>query len=74
MKRTALEAETLGAMAESVPLQEAGKELHEHHSATADTGLRREVVSVVEAVLLSVVTITAAWSGYAAAKWRRTRG
>src|SRR4029450_1276482 len=27
------------------------------------------LIAVVEAVLLSIVTITAAWSGYSAAKW-----
>jgi hypothetical protein len=30
---------------------------------------RREVIAVLEAVLLSVVTIVTAWTGYSAAKW-----
>jgi hypothetical protein len=30
---------------------------------------RREVIAVLEAVLLSVVTIVTAWAGYSAAKW-----
>ena len=54
-------------MPEGIPLPEAGKELQEH----AEHGrVRHEVVAIVEAVLLSLVTIVAAWSGYAAAKWQ----
>ena len=30
---------------------------------------RREIIAVLEAVLLSVVTIVTAWAGYSAAKW-----
>jgi len=30
---------------------------------------RREVIAILEAVLLSVVTIVTAWTGYSAAKW-----
>ena len=30
---------------------------------------RREVIAVLEAVLLSIVTIVTAWTGYSAAKW-----
>jgi hypothetical protein len=50
---------------------EVGKELAEHAERHADGALHRHErsVSIVEAVLLSVVTITAAWSGYSAAKW-----
>ena len=33
--------------------------IHRHH----------RLIAIVEAVLLSIVTITAAWSGYSAAKW-----
>ncbi len=32
-------------------------------------GHRREVIAILEAVLLSVVTIVTAWTGYSAAKW-----
>jgi hypothetical protein len=46
---------------------EVGKEIREH--ASHDLRHRHELISIAEAVLLSVVTITAAWSGYAAAKW-----
>jgi hypothetical protein len=52
---------------------EVGKELGEHAAKAAEDGPIRHrhdrVISVIEAVLLSVVTITAAWSGYSAAKW-----
>jgi hypothetical protein len=43
---------------EGLSPQEVGKEIGEH------TG-----VSILEAVLLSIVALMAAWSGYAAAKW-----
>jgi hypothetical protein len=48
---------------------EVGKEIGEHaHHAGNPPGHQRWVV-ITEAVLLSVVAITAAWSGYASAKW-----
>ena len=59
---------------------EAGKKLHEHgeaaheqaaegdgHGKPADRHSR--IVQIGEAVLLALVTITAAWAGYSAAKW-----
>ncbi|MGZ6708094.1 MAG: hypothetical protein ACXVFN_14280, partial [Solirubrobacteraceae bacterium] len=52
---------------------EVGKELAEHqrhHDKTADRHSKAErTLSIVEAVLLAVVAVIAAWSGYAAAKW-----
>jgi hypothetical protein len=53
---------------------EVGKELSEHgkhHSGSHAAELRHpdHWVSIAEAVLLALVTITAAWSGYSAAKW-----
>jgi hypothetical protein len=57
-------------MAEGLSATEVGKELGEHaerHAASASHHER--VVSTIEAVLLAIVTITAAWSGYSAAKW-----
>lgn len=59
-------------MAEGLSAVEAGKELGEHgkHSAVHGGSDRRDrVISIAEAVLLSIVTIVAAWSGYSAAKW-----
>jgi hypothetical protein len=52
--------------AEGVSTAEAAREIakhaerHRHHD---------RLVSVIEAVLLSIVTLVAAWSGFAAAKW-----
>jgi hypothetical protein len=62
-------------MSEGLSPIEAGKQAHEHankphepaRSAGADSHSR--VVQIGEALLLSLVTIAAAWSGYAAAKW-----
>ncbi len=59
---------------------EVGKKLHEHeeaahegaegesrHQDSADRHTR--IVQICEAVLLAVVTLTAAWAGYSAARW-----
>ena len=59
---------------------EAGKKLHEHgeaaHEEAAEAAgegrsARRHsrIVQIGEAVLLALVTITAAWAGYSAARW-----
>ncbi len=61
---------------------EAGKKLHEHGEAAQEQkqegqaggagkrGRRHSrIVQIGEAVLLALVTITAAWAGYSAAKW-----
>jgi len=57
---------------------ETGKKLHEHGEAAhqdkeADGhGTRSRhsrIVQVIEAALLALVTLTAAWAGFAAAKW-----
>jgi hypothetical protein len=58
-------------MPEGLSPMEVGKQLHEHtnqpHQPAASRHLR--TVQIGEALLLSLVTIAAAWSGYAAAKW-----
>jgi hypothetical protein len=57
---------------EGLSATEVGKEIAEHAARTEEheKGHRHApLVSILEAVLLSVVTITAAWSGYSAAKW-----
>lgn len=72
-------------MAEGLDPIEAGKKLHEHGEATeresrsGDTGGGEEdnsrhsrIVQICEAVLLALVTITAAWAGYSAARWNTT--
>jgi hypothetical protein len=49
---------------------EVGKEIGEHAAHHGAAHSRRdELISIGEAVLLSIVTIVAAWSGYSAAKW-----
>jgi hypothetical protein len=54
---------------EGLSASEVGKEISEH-AKHADPHERRErLLSIIEAVLLSVVALLAAWSGYAAAKW-----
>jgi hypothetical protein len=59
---------------------EAGKKLHEHGESLAreadgadgrgsDGDRHSRIVQICEAVLLALVTITAAWAGYSAARW-----
>jgi hypothetical protein len=57
---------------EGLSAAEVGKEIAEHrkHAAASDEGGHHDRwLSVVEALLLSLVAILAAYSGYAAAKW-----
>jgi hypothetical protein len=57
---------------EGLSAVEVGKELGEHakHASPHQAVDRRDrIVSIAEAVLLAVVTVVAAWSGYTAAKW-----
>jgi hypothetical protein len=59
-------------MAEGLSAAEVGKEIGEHkkHPAHGEAQDRRErMLSVTEALLLSLVAVLAAYSGYAAAKW-----
>jgi hypothetical protein len=59
-------------MPEGLSTEEVGKEISEHASV-GRRGQARErhfrTISIIEAILLSIVALTAAWSGYAAAKW-----
>jgi len=63
------------SMPEGLSPIEVGKELDKHakegHEQAPSTVVQRHsrAVQVCEAVLLSLVTIAAAWSGFAAAKW-----
>ena len=45
------------------------KEIGEHREHTADHERRDRWLSITEAVMLSVVAVIAAWSGFSAAKW-----
>jgi hypothetical protein len=59
-------------VAEGLSPAEVGKEIGEHgkHAAEAGAEDRRDrLLSVTEALLLSLVAVLAAYSGYAAAKW-----
>ena len=55
-------------MAEGLAPTEVGKEIAEH-ARHASHERRDRMLSIAEAVLLSLVALLAAWSGYAAAKW-----
>jgi len=48
---------------------EVGKEIGEHAKHTGGHSPHDRAIAIGEALLLSVVTIVAAWSGYSAAKW-----
>jgi len=66
-------------MSEGLNPIEVGKKLHEHgeaeHEETAKEGHDKakdrhsRIVQICEAVLLALVTVTAAWAGYSAARW-----
>jgi hypothetical protein len=58
-------------MPEGLSPTEVGKDISEHgrHPARDASASRDRLISISEAVLLSIVTLLAAWSGYAAAKW-----
>jgi uncharacterized membrane-anchored protein len=61
-------------MPEGLSASEVGKEIGEHakhaeQQAVESVHRHSRSLSIAEAVLLSVVALTAAWSGYAAAKW-----
>jgi len=59
-------------VAEGLSASEVGKEIgaHRTHDARGGSHDRRDrLLSIVEAVLLSLVAVLAAYSGYAAAKW-----
>jgi hypothetical protein len=48
---------------------EVGKEIGEHAKHAGGYDRRDRAIAIGEALLLSVVTVVAAWSGYSAAKW-----
>jgi len=58
-------------VAEGLSAVEVGKEIGEHgkHAADAHGDRHARLLSITEAVLLSLVAVLAAYSGYAAAKW-----
>jgi hypothetical protein len=59
-------------MPEGLSAQDVGRDIAGHSKPNGQDdphGRRDRLVSIVEAVLLSIVALMAAWSGYAAAKW-----
>lgn len=58
-------------MPEGLSPIEAGHKIGEHAEHAAETGgdRRDRRLSIAEAVVLSIVTLVAAWAGYSAAKW-----
>ena len=59
-------------MPEGLSAQEVGKEIAGHATPNDQDDPHRgrdRLLSIAEAVLLSIVALMAAWSGYAAAKW-----
>jgi hypothetical protein len=62
---------------EGLSPSEVGKEIAEHHKkakeqeegSAAEAKGRDRVITIIEAVLLAVVAVLAAYSGFAAAKW-----
>ena len=57
-------------MAEATSNVEFARKIHEdgHHHPTP-TGRREQWVEIIEAVVLAIVAIATAWSGYQASKW-----
>lgn len=57
-------------MPEGLSATEVGEQMAEHreHAEHEHAG-RHRLISIVEAVILSIVALLTAWSGYSAAKW-----
>ena len=69
-RRPATTAGESDGVAEGLSAAEVGKEIAEHREhASADHAQRDRAIAIFEAVLLSVVALLAAWSGFSAAKW-----
>jgi hypothetical protein len=58
-------------MPEGLSSSEVGKDIGEHSPHADEGGRQRQdrILSITEAILLSLVAVLAAYSGYAAAKW-----
>jgi hypothetical protein len=56
-------------MPEGLSPQGVGKEIGEHARPHPGDRAPNRRISIMEAILLSIVALMAAWSGYAAAKW-----
>jgi hypothetical protein len=60
---------TIGRVPEGLSATEVGKEIGEHARHSGGHTRHDRAIAICEALLLSIVTIVAAWSGYSAAKW-----
>ena len=65
-------------MPEGLSPGEVGKEISQHRAevekeekegSAAEAQGRDRVITIIEAILLAVVAVLAAWSGFASAKW-----
>src|SRR6476659_1997242 len=56
-------------MPEGLGASEVGSEIAEHRRHASSVSARDGVLPIAEAVLLSLVAVLAAFSGFAAAKW-----
>jgi hypothetical protein len=56
-------------MPEGLSTQEVGKEIGERSRSSQGDRTQTRRISIIEAILLSLVALMAAWSGFAAAKW-----
>ena len=56
-------------MPEGLSPSEVHKELQHHEHSPRIEGRRGRILQICEAAVLAAVTLTAAWSGFAAAKW-----
>jgi hypothetical protein len=56
-------------LAEGLSPTELGKEIVEHHKHSEDNEHQNRSLSIIEASLLALVAVLAAWSGFASAKW-----
>jgi hypothetical protein len=59
----------LAGMPEGLSTQEVGKEIGGHSRTSRGDPKQNRTISIIEAILLSIVALMAAWSGFAAAKW-----
>jgi hypothetical protein len=56
-------------VSEGLSATEVGKEIGAHSKHAGGHGRHDRAIAISEALLLSIVTILAAWSGFSAAKW-----
>ena len=56
-------------MGEGLSASEVGQEIAAHRKHHASRDGEHRALTIIEAVLLALVALLAAWSGYAAAKW-----